>query len=99
MNAAVALLILATGFKNYVRLQTVMIVATLIAFATMLVVLLSSSPAASALKLDEFALAISGVPDFVKTAVDATVAAGIDLDPPFSLLATILVAPDRKSVV
>ena len=93
LNAAVALLILATGFKNYVRLQSVMIVATLIAFATMLVVLLSSTPAASALKLDEFALAISGVPNFVETAFAATIAAGIDLNPPFSLLATILVAP------
>ena len=93
LNAAVALLILATGFKNYVRLQAVMIVAILIAFVTMLIVLLTSSPVSSALKLDEFALAISGVPNFVQTAIEATKAAGVDLNPPFSLLATILIAP------
>ncbi|UCD99806.1 MAG: APC family permease, partial [Chloroflexota bacterium] len=93
LNALVALVILASGFKNYIRLQTVMIIATLIAFATMLIVLLSSTPAAAALKLDSFAMAISQVPDFVQTAINATVAAGVDLTPPFSLVATILVAP------
>jgi APA family basic amino acid/polyamine antiporter len=93
LNAFVALLILATGFRNYVRLQTVMIVATLLAFATMLILLLTASPTASALKLDAFALAVTGATDFVKTAIAATAAEGIDLNPPFSLLATILVAP------
>src|SRR5574339_850382 len=39
LNALVALLILISGFKNYVRLQMWMIVGTLIAFVTMLVVL------------------------------------------------------------
>jgi amino acid transporter len=38
-------------------------------------------------------MAISGVPNFVQTAIEATKAAGVDLSPPFSLLATILVAP------
>lgn len=93
LNAFVAMMILISGFKNYVRFQNVMIVGTLLAFATMLVVLLTGNPDASVARLDAFALAISGVENFVQTARDATVAAGVDLNPPFSLIATILVAP------
>ena len=93
LNAFVAMMILVSGFKNYVRFQSVMIGGTLLAFITMLVVLFTGNPASSAARLDEFALAISGVSNFVQTAKDATVAAGIDLNPPFSLVATLLVAP------
>lgn len=93
LNAFVAMMILVSGFKNYVRFQGVMIVGTILAFVTMLVVLFTGNPASSAIKLDAFALAISGVDNFVQTARDATVAAGIDLAPPFSMIATLLVAP------
>ncbi len=93
LNAFVAALILISGFKNYVRFQTVMIVGTLLAFLTMLVVLFTANPATSMARIDSFALAISGVKDFVQTAKDASIAAGIDLNPPFSLMATLLVAP------
>jgi APA family basic amino acid/polyamine antiporter len=93
LNAFVAALILISGFKNYVRFQTVMIIGTLLAFLTMLVVLFTANPSASMARIDSFALAISGVQDFVQTAIDASVAAGIDLNPPFSLMATLLVAP------
>ncbi|MEW6083965.1 MAG: APC family permease [Chloroflexota bacterium] len=93
LNAFVAMMILVSGFKNYVRFQGVMIVGTLLAFVTMLVVLFTGNPASSAIRLDAFALAISGVENFVQTARDATVAAGIDLAPPFSMIATLLVAP------
>ncbi len=93
LNALVALIILATGFKNYVRLQAVMIVATLLAFVTMLVVLFLGSPATSMGRLDDFALAVGGVSNFVQTAIDASIAAGVDLTPPPNLLFTILVAP------
>lgn len=93
LNAFVAMMILVSGFKNYVRFQGVMIVGTLLAFVTMLIVLFTGNPASSAIKLDAFALAISGVENFVQTARDATVAAGIDLAPPFSMIATLLVAP------
>ncbi|PIV27535.1 MAG: hypothetical protein COS37_02640 [Anaerolineae bacterium CG03_land_8_20_14_0_80_58_20] len=60
LNALVAALILISGFKNYVRFQTVMIVGTLLAFVTMLVVLFLGSPATSMAKIDSFALAVSG---------------------------------------
>jgi amino acid transporter len=92
-NAFIALLILISGFKNYVRLQNVMIVGTLIAFATMLVVLFSAGPAGFVDKINQFALAVQGTPNFYQTAVEATRAAGIDLSPPFSLFATVLIAP------
>jgi basic amino acid/polyamine antiporter, APA family len=93
LNAFVSMLILISGFKNYVRFQSVMIVGTLLAFITMLVVLFMGNPASSMAKIDAFALAIGGTQNFVQTARDATIAAGVDLNPPFSLLATILIAP------
>jgi APA family basic amino acid/polyamine antiporter len=93
LNAFVAMMILISGFKNYVRFQSVMIVGTLIAFLTMLIVLFTGSPATSMGKIDTFAEAISGVQNFVQTAKDASVANGVDLNPPFSLIATLLVAP------
>ena len=93
LNAFVAMMILISGFKNYVRFQVVMIIGTLIAFLTMLIVLFTGSPATSMGKIDTFAEAISGVQNFVQTAKDASVANGVDLNPPFSLIATLLVAP------
>jgi amino acid transporter len=93
LNALIALMILISGFKNYIRLQRVMIVGTILAFFTMLVVLFMHTPASSLGQLNAFAQAVGGVQDFVQTARDATVAAGVDLHPPFSLIATLLVAP------
>jgi amino acid transporter len=93
LNAFVAMLILISGFKNYVRFQAVMIICTLLAFLSMLIVLFLGNPATSMGKIDNFALALSGVKDFVQTAKDASIAAGVDLKPPFSLLATLLIAP------
>ncbi|MEW6402265.1 MAG: APC family permease [Chloroflexota bacterium] len=93
LNAFVAALILVSGFKNYVRFQNVMIVGTLLAFVTMLIVLFTANPSTSMARIDSFALAISGVNDFVQTAIKASTDAGIDLNPPFSLIATLLVAP------
>ncbi|MGH2408015.1 MAG: amino acid permease [Candidatus Limnocylindrales bacterium] len=92
-NALVALLILASGFKNYVRLQRVMWVATLIAFGTMLVVLATTAASAVPAALNSFSSSIGGSATFYQDAVAATTAAGIDTHPPFSLLATLLIAP------
>jgi basic amino acid/polyamine antiporter, APA family len=93
LNAFVAMMILISGFKNYVRFQSVMIAGTLLAFVTMLVVLFLGNPATSMSSIDAFAMKIAGTPNFVQTAMDASVAAGVDLNPQFSLLATLLVAP------
>jgi APA family basic amino acid/polyamine antiporter len=93
LNALFAMLLLVSGFKNYVKVQYVMFYGILLAFGTMLVVLLTTSPAEFVARLNAFALKTGGVSDFVNTAREATLAAGIDLNPPVSVLATLLVAP------
>jgi amino acid transporter len=93
INAALALLILARGFKNYVSLQRVMWVGTLLAFGTMLAVLLFTSTSQVPGELDSFSASIGGSSAWYAEATAATIAAGIELNPPFSLLATLLIAP------
>jgi len=93
VNAFAAMVLLVSGFKNYVKVQYVMFYGILIAFATTLIVLFTVPPSEFVSRLNEFAVASGGVQNFFQTARDAVVAAGIDLNPPFSLLATLLVAP------
>ncbi|MES2211315.1 MAG: amino acid permease [Chloroflexota bacterium] len=92
-NALVAMLILTSGFKNYVRLQRVMWIAILLSFGTMLVVLATTVASEVPGKLDAFSAAIGGSATFTADAVAAAQGAGVDLNPPFSLLATLLIAP------
>lgn len=92
-NALVAMLILTSGFKNYVRLQRVMWVAILVAFATMLIVLFTTAAADVPGRLDAFSAAIGGSPTFTADAIAAAQAGGVDLNPAFSLVATLLIAP------
>jgi amino acid transporter len=92
-NAGVALLILISGFHNYVRLQRVMWVAILVAFATMLLTLFLTPAGEVASRLDTFSAAIGGSATFTADATAAATAAGIELNPAFSLLATLLIAP------
>ena len=92
-NAGVALLILISGFRNYVRLQRVMWVAILVAFATMLLTLVLTPASEVPARLDAFSAAIGGSATFHADATAAATAAGIELNPAFSLLATLLVAP------
>lgn len=92
-NALIAMLILVSGFRNYIRLQRVMWVAVLLAFGTMLLVLITTSAADAPGKLDAFSAAIGGSATFTADATAAAQGAGIDLNPAFSLLATLLVAP------
>ncbi len=93
VNAFVAMVILTTGFKNYVRLQRVMWVAILVAFGTMLVVLATATAASIAGSLNAFSSSLGGSASFYEEALAATTAAGVDTSPPFSLLATLLIAP------
>ena len=92
-NALVALLILVSGFRNYIRLQRVMWVAILVAFATMLIVLVTTPTSAVAGRLDAFSAAIGGSASFTADATAAAIAAEVELNPAFSLLATLLIAP------
>lgn len=93
INAGLALALLISGFKNYVSFQRVMVVGTAIAFATTLIVLFAVNPATVPDKLNAFSVAVGGSSNFYQNAIDAVKAAGIDLHPPVSLLATLLVAP------
>lgn len=93
VNAGLAYWLLISGFKNYVKFQYVMWYAILIAFVTMLGVLIVATPATAATRLDAFAAAAFGSEGYVANAIAAAQAAGVDLSPPFSVFATILVAP------
>ncbi len=93
LNALIAAYILVTGFKNYIKLQNVMIVSIAIAFLTTLIVLFTVDPATVPQKLNAFSVAAGGSANFYQEAIDAVKTAGIDLNPPFSLLATLLIAP------
>ena len=93
LNALLAMLLLVSGFKNYVKFQYVMWYATLLSFGLMLYLFFTATPETFAQKLDAFVVASGGAPSFYETAITAAKAANIDLNPPFSLLATLLVAP------
>ncbi len=93
LNALLSLVLLASGFKNYVRFQHVIFWGTILCFATVFVVLFTTPAAEFISRLNSFAVASGGAPNFYQTAVDAATKAGINLHPPFSLLATLLVAP------
>jgi amino acid transporter len=93
LNALLSLGLLVSGFKNYVRFQHVMWWGTLLAFAVVFFVLFTTSPAEFVTRLNAFAVASGGAPNFYETAVAAVTGAGIDLKPPFNLMATLLVAP------
>jgi amino acid transporter len=93
LNALASMLLLVSGFKNYVKVQYVMFYGILIAFATTLIVLFTTPVSEFVSRLNAFSVASGGVENFYQTAKDAVTGAGIDLNPPFSLLATLLVAP------
>ena len=92
-NAAIAAAILVSGFQNYVRLQRVMWVAILLSFGTMLAVLGLTAAADVPGRLDTFSAAIGGSATFTADSIAAAQSAGVDLNPAFSLLATLLIAP------
>src|SRR3990170_6727086 len=93
VNALAALVLLVTGFRNYVRFQYVMWYAILISFGIVLLLFLLNDPASSTAKLDTFAGEVNGVQGFFETARAAAAEAGVNFDPPFWLLGTLLVAP------
>jgi len=93
LNALLSMWLLVSGFKNYVRFQHVMWWGTLLCFATVFIVLFTTPASEFVSRLNAFAVASGGSPNFYETAVAAVQGAGIDLKPPFSLLATLLIAP------
>jgi amino acid transporter len=93
LNAFIAMMILISGFKNYVRFQWVMWYVVIAAFVVMFGVLFLTPASQFVDRLNAFAAASGGGENFYATATAAVAAAGIDLHPPFSLLFTILIAP------
>ena len=92
-NAFVSLVLLTSGFKNYVKFQHVMWYATLVAFVIMLFVLFSTDPATFATRINAFVVGTGGADGFYQAALAAAKAKNIDLAPAFSWKATLLVAP------
>jgi amino acid transporter len=93
LNALIALVLLVSGFKNYVRFQHVIFWGTILCFATMFIVLFVTPASEFVARMNAFAVATGGAPNWYDTAVAAVTKAGIDLHPPFSLVATLLIAP------
>src|SRR5581483_9618095 len=71
----------------------VMWIGTLLAFFVVFVILFTTPPSEFVSRLNAFAVASGGAPNFYENAVTAVQNAGINLTPPFSLLATLLIAP------
>ena len=92
-NALLALGLLVTGFRNYVRFQYVMWYAILISFGIVLLLFLFNDPASATSKLDAFAGQVDGVQGFFATARAAAADAGVNFTPPFWLFGTLMVAP------
>jgi len=93
LNALLALILLVTGFKNYVRFQFVMWYAILISFGIVLLLFLFTSPETAHAKLDAFASDVDGVTGFFAAASAAAADAGVNFNPPFWLFGTLMVAP------
>ena len=92
LNALLAMLLLVSGFKNYVKFQYVMWYATLLVVRSHALSLLLPRLKAFAQKLETSSSPRAERQTSTRR-VDAAKAANIDLNPPFSLLATLLVAP------
>src|SRR6266498_2190517 len=93
-NALIALVLLASGFRNYVRFQYFMWYAVLISFAAALILLFATNPSTAHAKLDSFAGAVDGVKGFFATARQGALAAGItSFHPPLWLVGAVLAAP------
>jgi basic amino acid/polyamine antiporter, APA family len=93
LNAALSLILLASGFRNYVRLQYVMWIAILVAFGTMLLLFFTTNPESFRASLNGFSGAVDGSQGFFATARAAAAEAGVNFNPPFWLFGTLMVAP------
>ncbi|HXF36697.1 MAG TPA: amino acid permease [Actinomycetota bacterium] len=93
LNALLSLILLVSGFRNYVRFQYVMWYGILASFAVMLLLFFTTSPEAAQAKLNGFAAAVDGVQNFFASARSAAAEAGVNFNPPFWLFGTLMVAP------
>ena len=93
LNAALSLVLLVSGFRNYVRFQYFMWFSILVSFGIMLVLFFLTDPATAQGSLNGFARGVDGNPGFFATARAAAAEAGVNFNPPFWLFGTLMVAP------
>jgi APA family basic amino acid/polyamine antiporter len=93
LNALLSLVLLVSGFRNYVRLQYVMWYSILISFGLMLILFFTTGPEVFRSSINGFAGAVDGVQGFFATAKAAAAEAGVNFNPPFWLFGTLMVAP------
>jgi amino acid transporter len=91
VNGLLAMVLLVTGFRNYVRFQHVIWWATIAGFVSVLLVLFTSSASAIATNLNGFSAAVGGSP--TQDSLAAAQAAGVDTAPQLTWLAVLLIAP------
>ena len=93
IGAAAMLILLVTGFKNYVRLQYFMFAATGILMVILLVQFLRTSPAQFAEQINHFAYVVDGRENYYQWLLEDVKGAGVDLLPAFAIGATLLAIP------
>jgi amino acid transporter len=93
VQALVAMGLLVSGFRNYVRLQRFMMVATLLAFAIMVVLFLATSQSEFQQKIDVYAAAVQGSNGFYDFLLNDVKSTGFQVAAGFSFLGTLLIAP------
>lgn len=92
-NALLGLVLLGSGFRNYVRFQYVMWYAILVSFAIVLVLFLTTTPTSFHSHINSFAYAVDGTKNFFAQAKAAAASGGVNFHPPFYLFGTLMVAP------
>ncbi len=93
IQAVVAMVLLVSGFRNYVRLQRFLMTATLLSFGIIIVLFLLTSTGEFARKIDEYAAAVQGSRGFYDYLLNDVSEGGFKLAVGFSFLGTLLIAP------
>lgn len=93
VQAALALVLLVSGFRNYVRAQRFLMTATLLSFGIMVVLFLLTSTSEFQQKIDAYASAVQGSSGFYDFLLNDVSSAGFNLAVGFSFVGTLLIAP------
>jgi amino acid transporter len=92
-NALLSMVLLISGFRNYVKFQVVIFIAVMLSFAIMLILFFTSNPGMFTDKMNVFASTTSGIQNFMSQATGAAQSAGVNVSPPITLFGTLMVAP------
>ncbi|HEX5642330.1 MAG TPA: APC family permease [Thermoleophilia bacterium] len=93
IGAAAMMILLVTGFKNYVRLQYAMFAATGILVVILLVQFLRTTPAEFAVAMNHFSNVVDGRTDFYRWLQKDVADAGVNLLPAITFGAILLATP------